>query len=122
MPSSLRAVIFALLAAAGLGPAQGIKPLGVSLASVSNRLITPNGDNLNDEVVIRMDNPRVSDVRGRILDLRGAEVADMEVRHLGAQNAAELIWAPSKDTASGVYIYVIESEEQVFTGTVMVVK
>lgn len=122
MHGSLRAVIFALLAAAGLGPAQGVKPQGASFESVSNRLITPNGDRHNDEAVFRLNNPRFSEIRGRILDLRGSEVAVMEFSQPGMTHQATLTWRPGQDTASGVYIYVIESEEQVFTGTVVVVK
>ena len=91
------------------------------VTGISHRVITPNGDTRNDVLIIRFDNPRDSRVRGRIFDLIGAYVADMEQK----QNPHRIEWdgkAGGKPVKSGVYIFVLESESRRFKGAVVVIR
>lgn len=93
-------------------------------AGVSNRFLTPNGDRKNDFAVFTFDNPRDSEVKGRIFDLRGAFVAEM-TRHPGLDAQRQLVWdGRSRGNAvpPGAYIYQIEAEDKVFNGTVVVIR
>ena len=110
----------AMTGLAGLGLAQGPRLQGFSFSSVSNRLITPNGDGKNDKAVFSFANPRFSSVTGKVYDTHGKFVADMAADP--ADPTHKLIWTPSSALASGVYLYVIEAEEAVYTGTLVVVK
>lgn len=87
---------------------------------VSNRMITPNDDGKNDNVVFTFDNPKNSSVTGRIYDLKGAVVADM------VQIAPnQLKWdgkAGGQAVPGGVYIYQLQAEGQVHNGTIVVIK
>lgn len=89
-------------------------------SGVSNRMITPNDDGKNDNVVFTFDNPNNSSVTGRIYDLKGAAVADM------VQIAPnQLRWdgkAGGQAVPGGVYIYQLQGEGQVYNGTVVVIK
>ena len=64
---------------------------GVSfdVREMSNKVITPNGDGLNDYTVFTLDNPRDSALTGKIFDLTGAFVSDMRP---GTQIADTLTW------------------------------
>ncbi|MDE2237470.1 MAG: fibronectin type III domain-containing protein, partial [Elusimicrobia bacterium] len=46
-------------------------------AGLSNRMLTPNGDGRNDTTIFKYDNPRGSEVTGKIYDIRGRFVSDM---------------------------------------------
>lgn len=91
-------------------------------SNVSNRVITPNGDGLNDALIFSYDpGPRNAAVRGRIYDLRGAVVADM------APGAVPntLSWdgrMNGRVVAGGVYVYKIEGDGKSYTGTVVVAR
>ena len=109
---------------AGVGLTGGLRPSSFSFDSsgISNRFITPNGDGLNDNVVLTFSNPRDSSVRCRIYDMKGAFVAEMAQ---GPVPSLTLEWdATSHGTvvAEGVYVYVLEAEDKVFTGTLMVIR
>ncbi len=88
-------------------------------AGISNRMVTPNGDGKNDSVVFRFDNPRDSEVSIRILDLRGKQVATVTTP---GDTAFSRMWTPGPALPGGVYIYQIESEGQVFSGTIVLIK
>lgn len=97
---------------------------GVSFdnAGISNRMLTPNGDGDNDTVVFTFDNPRDSQIRGRIFDRRGRLVTDQLPR---GPVANSLVWdgkANGRVVDSSVYIYMLEGEGKRFTGTVVVVR
>ena len=97
---------------------------GVSfdVKEMSNKVITPNGDGLNDYVVFTLDNPRDSAVTGKIYDLSGAFVADMKP---GTQLADTLAWdgkAHGVVVPRGVYIYQIKAEGKTFNGTIVVIR
>lgn len=90
-------------------------------AGVSNRQVTPNGDGKNDDVVFTFNNPRAAAVTGRILDVRGRVVAEM----VPGPVSDSLLWdgrGRGVQVPGGVYIYQIESEGKVHSGTVIVIK
>ncbi len=90
-----------------------------------DKIFTPNGDGWNDYLEIRYANPRDAFVNGKIYDIRGALVAEMEKR----AGEEKLIW-DGKDTngdtvVGGVYIYQIQAvgaENKVINGTVVVAR
>lgn len=97
---------------------------GVSfdVREMSNKVITPNGDGLNDYTVFTLDNPRDSALTGKIFDMTGAFVSDMAA---GTQIADTLVWdgkANGRTVPRGVYIYQIKAEDKVFNGTILVVR
>ncbi|MCX5785346.1 MAG: gliding motility-associated C-terminal domain-containing protein [Elusimicrobia bacterium] len=97
---------------------------GVSFGvkEISNKVITPNGDGLNDYVVFTLDNPQDSDISGKIYDLSGAFVADMRP---GTQIADTLTWDGKSGGAvvpRGVYVYQIKTEGKTFNGTIVVIR
>lgn len=97
---------------------------GVSfdVKQMSNKVITPNGDGLNDYVTFTLDNPRDSAYSGKIYDLTGAFVADMRP---GRQVADTLEWdgrAGGAAVPRGVYVYQIKAEGKTFNGTIVVIR
>ena len=97
---------------------------GVSFGvkEISNKAITPNGDGKNDYVVFTFDNPRDSEISGKIYDLSGAFVADMRP---GTQVADTLTWDGKSGSAvvpRGVYVYQIKAEGKTFNGTIVVIR
>ncbi|MBI4423097.1 MAG: gliding motility-associated C-terminal domain-containing protein [Elusimicrobia bacterium] len=87
---------------------------------VSNRYLTPNGDGLNDEVVFRFDNPRDSQVLGRIYDLQGGLVAT-----LSQKDRYSMEWngkANGRAVPGGLYVYQLEGDGRRFSGTLVVVR
>ena len=125
----------AALASLGLGL---VHAQGVSLRfhGPLSRVITPNGDGINDRVFFCFENPQDSDINGKIYTLYGAEVASIGARAersatAGAGCPAAVIraqfmtWDGSAGNArvrSGIYVYRLSSEEQVFAGTLLVVR
>lgn len=91
-------------------------------SGLSNRMITPNGDRKNDNVVFTFANPQVSEVKGRIFDLNGKYVADMAP---GSGFSDTLVWDARSGgviVPGGVYIYEITAEGKTFNGTVVIIK
>lgn len=92
----------------------------------SSRLITPNGDGKNDTFIFRYYNPKDSAVTGRIFTLSGAQVAEMKLLNTSpAGYFYDLEWNPnsgSEKAPGGVYIYQIEAENSVYTGTIVVIR
>lgn len=105
------------------------------------RVITPNGDKKNDVAILCFDNPKASAMRGEIYTLRGRKVAEMiHVQNAGLLQSAgfscplvpgaveaeeALTWdgkAFGAAVRSGIYIYVVKSEDKAVTGTVLVVR
>lgn len=90
-------------------------------STLSNKIITPNGDGRNDRAVFRFDNPRDSSFTGRIFDVTGAFVAEMAP----GPDRNTLQWdgrGNGRPAAGGVYVYQIRSEGKVFNGTLVVVR
>lgn len=101
-----------------------VRTEGVSFGvkEMSNKVITPNGDGLNDYVVFTLDNPKDSSFSGKIYGLTGALVAEMRP---GTQVADTLQWdgkAGGTTVPRGVYVYQIKAEEKTFNGTIVVIR
>ena len=100
-----------------------------SIAQITPRKIfTPNGDGVNDEIIIFLENPNDSVIsQARVFDLTGAEVADFEQGIVaGAHGVISLKWN-GKDrignyVRSGVYVYQIKSEGKTLNGTMVVAR
>ncbi|MBI4375002.1 MAG: gliding motility-associated C-terminal domain-containing protein [Elusimicrobia bacterium] len=100
-----------------------MKPKATVLTGVSNRILTPNGDGFNDKIFFTVENGSGAEVSGKILDLKGAQVAAMTPD--ANPVVLGLFWdgrSGGQVVPSGVYVYVIEAEGKVFSGTVVVVK
>ena len=91
-------------------------------AGLTNRFITPNGDQKNDNVVFIFDNPANSPVSGEIFDVRGRRmVSSLPIGPV----PNSLIWdgtAGGKPVPSGTYIYQLSAVGKTYTGTVFVIK
>jgi len=106
-----------------LGPVAVNGAVGFSLSWVNTRVITPNGDGLNDFVLFELDNPKDSAVFGKVFDLWGSFVSDMIQRDIGGNQYME--WdgkAGGRVVAGGVYMYQIQAEEKAWTGTLVVIR
>jgi len=92
------------------------------ISNLTNKMITPNGDGLNDAAVFTFDNPKDSGYSGKIFDAEGAFVTDMAE---GPVSGKSLKWdgkANGRTVPGGVYAYRITAEGKVLTGTLVVVK
>ncbi|MBN1385261.1 MAG: gliding motility-associated C-terminal domain-containing protein [Elusimicrobia bacterium] len=98
--------------------------VGFKLIEVKPGIITPNGDNRNDRLIVIYENPNDSNVSGRIITISGHYVADMLVDP--DINNPKITWDGKYDSGdavpSGIYIYQIEVEGEVINGTVVVAK
>ncbi len=92
-------------------------------AGLSSRFMTPNGDGLNDYIFFKFDNPRDSDVTGKIFDRTGALVTSLSCTT--SAPCTTMVWdgkANGQLVPGGVYIYQLEAEGKVFNGTVVVIR
>lgn len=101
-----------------------------------SRVITPNGDGINDLLFFCFENPQGSAIDGKIYTLLGTQVASIgPQRNKGAGagvgcpasiiQAQFATWDGTADNVrvrSGLYVYRIKTETQVFTGTLLVVR
>jgi hypothetical protein len=92
------------------------------------KIFTPNGDGINDEIFLFLENPRDSIIsQAKIYDITGAEVADFEQGIVaGEQGVVSLKWN-GKDkqgniVRSGIYVYQIQAEGKVINGTIVVAR
>lgn len=92
------------------------------LSNVSSRVITPNGDGLNDTLIFTYDpGPNNVSPTGKIFDLQGAAVADM----VPGLVPNTLTWngrMNGQPVHSGVYIYRITGDGKTFTGSIVVAR
>ena len=129
MKKSPARILIALIAAAVVytcALAAGLSGFSFDTSDgISNRLITPNGDGLNDAVVFTFNNPGDVQVTGKVFGLKGAEVALMTSGPSLAAPRATLKWdgmSGGRPVASGLYIYRIQAEKQVYSGLLAVIK
>ena len=113
--------MFVLALAAGAATTGGFQVRAFSFTGVTNRYITPNGDGKNDTVSFQFSNPRDAAGSIKIYDVRGHAVASLAINP-GAQSVT---WDPrggGQGSAAGVYVYVIQIEDTVTSGAVVVIK
>jgi hypothetical protein len=97
---------------------------GVNLLEVKPRILTPNGDTLNDVVQFKFDDTLAGrPLETEIMDIHGAKVANLSF----AQNADATLEWNGKDSGgnalpSGIYIYSIQLGHHKATGTVVVAR
>jgi hypothetical protein len=89
-------------------------------------LFTPNGDGYNDRVYLVLENPHNAAITAEIFDLSGRYVATLPVPTPIAGVGTSLAWT-GQDSAgsvvpSGLYVYRIQGDGQVITGTVSVAR
>ncbi len=95
--------------------------LGFSIRKISNRVLTPNGDNVNDKVVFTFDNDSDLEFSGNIFDLTWSLVTHMSP----GPNDDSLQWDGKRQGSvvrSGVYIYRIKAEDKILTGIILVIR
>ncbi len=92
-----------------------------------DKVFTPNGDGWNDYLEIQYDNPYDALVKGRIYDIKGRLVADMEKDE--KNGTPRLIWDGNNinndSVPGGLYIYQVEvsgPENKVIKGIIILVR
>lgn len=92
-----------------------------------DKVFTPNGDGWNDYLEIQYDNPYDALVKGKIYDIKGRLVADMEKDE--KNGTPRLIWDGNNinndSVPGGLYIYQVEvsgPENKVIKGIIILVR
>ncbi|MBI2119906.1 MAG: T9SS type A sorting domain-containing protein [Elusimicrobia bacterium] len=92
------------------------------------KIFTPNGDGVNDEIILFLENPKESTIsQAKIYDIGGAEVADFEQGFVANnQGIVSLTWNGRDHSGvivrSGIYIYQVQAEGKVINGTIVVAR
>lgn len=86
------------------------------------RIITPNGDRINDSFIVNFENPKDSSISGKIFDVTGRDIGEMKL----SSNGTAIIWdgmdRSGNIAVTGSYIYQIRGEQSVINGIVIVAK
>ena len=95
----------------------------LTFTGVFPRIFTPNGDGYNDKAVFHFDNPELLPIGGKVFDLSGSEVASLAG---GSDPLSLLVW-DGKDSVGrvvpgGIYLYRIDFQGKIITGTVVVAR
>jgi len=100
--------------------------LSLDKTNVYPRIITPNGDGLNDRVYFVLENPNNAAVRGEIFDREGRRIATLADPSLVSGIGTTLIWNGHDTNGNvvpgGAYIYRIQGEGLTLSGTVGVAR
>lgn len=96
---------------------------GVDLTEVVPRIMTPNGDALNDVIFFKFNNTLTGlPIESQILDIHGAKVSGLTFN----SNETALIWDGRDEGGrllpSGVYIYSIKIGRNTASGTVVLAR
>ncbi len=98
----------------------------VNSASVYPRLISPNGDGINDLVFFVLENNTAAPAQGTIYNAQMLKVADVRESTVFMLNRTILVWDGKDESGSvvnaGIYIYKVQVGNDAFTGTVGVVR
>ena len=119
-----RIVVAAALLLAHSARASGPVSLdGVTLTDVVPRIVTPNGDMLNDVVFFKFDSTITGlPIDSEIYDINGAKVSSLAI----SSNQTALTWNGRDDSGravpSGIYIYSITLGNKRATGTLVVAR
>jgi len=118
-----------------IGTLKSARPIDNSFYSKSFKIVdvrpgkvfTPNSDSWNDYLEIQYKNPYDALVKGKIYDIKGRLVANMEKKENGVTR--RLIWdgndINNDSVPGGLYIYQIEvsgPENKVIKGTIILVR
>ena len=109
---ALMSLLAGLSSAAPIG-ARG----GFAFTGVTNRLITPNGDGLNDKAVFLFANRQDAAGSLKIYDARGHLVTSIDIQ--SSDRSAS--WDPGI-APSGMYFYVISIEDSTVSGSLAVIR
>jgi len=88
---------------------------------MSGRILTPNGDGINDAVAFHLAEPAESSLRSVVYDVRGRHVADLAMvspgqwRWDGRDSSGRVV-------ESGVYLVQISQDASLWSGVVAVAK
>lgn len=114
-----------ILAILSLGMACGFAG-SVPAQSIYPKVISPNGDSINDRVFFIYVNPTAAMARGTIYDSKLQKVAEVRESSAFVANSSVLTWDGKDDSGStvpaGIYFYKIEIGSDVHTGSVGVVR
>ena len=95
----------------------------LTFTGVFPRIFTPNGDGYNDKAVFHFTNPEQLPLAGTVYDITGAEIASLAQ---GSDPASLLIWdgkdSEGRIVPGGIYLYKIDFQGKVITGTVVVAR
>jgi gliding motility-associated-like protein len=85
------------------------------------KIITPNGDGINDDFNFTFDNPARNNVEGKIFDLQGCFITYMSLT-----GDSWIIWNGQNQNGSavvpGIYLYQVKCGTKVFNGTIVVAR
>jgi hypothetical protein len=97
-----------------------------SVPKIYPRVITPNGDGINDRIFFIIDNPTDAPVEGEIFDISYQTVSGVFPITLDQLGKTVLYWDGTHSGGSyvpaGIYLYRLELPDGVFTGSVVVAK
>ena len=89
---------------------------------VPPKVFTPNGDGVWDQVEFFYDNPTGATVTGKILDAKGAQVANLR----NGDRGVSLVWdgrdAGERPAPGGVYFYQVEYDGKVAHGAIVLAR